>query len=502
MYKTSQGEEAPVPKSQGTEIRPSTRDGDDHNEAMDRIFNELLKTQKDFPSIHFEREITYPCSLSDVETALVNVVQAYDQSLRIINTNEEEIKKMRQQHQTLQTKFNNDLDRRSKEHNEAILSLKRGNEKDKSHLEGKISVYEKQEQQHDDRIRRLQREHEEIVNEKIFQIQQLKSDLTLSREKHRGEINWWKEQQREQLMVMKSEASEASAELARTRSHLQTQLLQAQTARTATTEHYERQVKEMTNKHDDEKRQMERRFEDQKSQMERELLKQKKMAEEFQSKKRALEEDIRLAKIDFESQLRETKRQLDQEREGKAKEIETIQNAHDAKMRKMREAFEVEKTGLVRGLKETVESLKGALVERDHFKAMSDHELAHRFHDISIEVDEFARVQWDVGQESLWPFPGQSLRKSDNERRTKQYIIQNTLWVILYERIFCTPFRVLGNEGKSLEAEWIEKFGQGKLMCNSSFSFGAKMHEIPNLRGCRLFVHRQLKNRRNGGTRT
>jgi hypothetical protein len=90
---------------------------------------------------------------------------------------------------------------------------------------------------------------------------------------------------------------------------------------------------------------------------------------------------------------------------------------------------------------------------------MSDHELAHRFHDISIEVDEFARVQWDVGQESLWPFPGQSLRKSDNERRTKQYIIQNTLWVILYERIFCTPFRVLGNEGKSLEAEWIEKFG-------------------------------------------
>ena len=328
MYKTSQGEEAPVPKSQGTEIRPSTRDGGDHNEAMDRILNELLKIQKDFPSIHFEREITYPCSLSDVETALVNVVQAFDQSLRIINTNEEEIKKMRQQYQTL----HNDLDRRSKEYNEAILSLKRGNEKDKSHLEGKISVYEKQEQQHDDRIRRLQIQHEEIVNEKIFQIQQLKNDLTLSKEKHRGEINWWKEQQREQLMVMKSEAS---AELARTTSRLKTQLLQAQTARTATTEHYEKQVKEMTNKHDDddEKRQMEPRFEDQKSQIQK-LLKQKKMVEEFQSKKRALEEDLRLAKIGFESQLRETKRQLDQEREGKAKEIETIQNAHDAKKRR------------------------------------------------------------------------------------------------------------------------------------------------------------------------
>jgi hypothetical protein len=333
MYKTSQGEEAPVPKSQGTEIRPSTRDGGDHNEAMDRIFNELLKIQKDFPSIRFEREITYPCSLSDVETALVNVVQAFDQSLRIINTNEEEIKKMKPQYQTLQSKFNNDLDRRSKEYNEAILSLKRGNEKDKSHLEGKISVYEKQQKQHDDRIRRLQREHEEIVNEKIFQIQHMKGDLTLLWENHRGEINRLKEQQHEQLMVMKSEAS---AELARTTSRLKTQLLQAQTARTATTEHYEKQVQEMTNKHDDdddEKRQMEPRIEDQKSQIQ-ELLKQKKMVEEFQSKKRALEEDLRLAKIGFESQLRETKRQLDQEREGKAKEIETIQNAHDAKKRR------------------------------------------------------------------------------------------------------------------------------------------------------------------------
>jgi hypothetical protein len=371
MYKTSQGEEAPVPKSQGTEIRPSTRDGSDHNEAMDRIFNELLKIQKEFPSMRFEREITYPCSLSDVETALVNVVQAYDHSLRIVNTNEEEIQKMRQQYQTLQSMYNDDLDWRSKEYDEKILSLKRGNEKDKSHLEGKISVYEKQQKQHDDRIRRLQREHEEIViekdkshlkdkisvyekqqqqhdvrirclqreheeivNEKIFQIQHMKGDLTLLRENHRGEINRLKEQQHEQLMVMRSEAS---AELARTTSRLKTQLLQAQTARTATTEHYEKQVQEMTNKHDDddddEKRQMEPRIEDQKSQIQ-EFLKQKKMVEEFQSKKRALEEDLRLAKIGFESQLRETKRQLDQEREGKAKEIETIQNAHDAKKKR------------------------------------------------------------------------------------------------------------------------------------------------------------------------
>ncbi len=61
---------------------------------------------------------------------------------------------------------------------------------------------------------------------------------------------------------------------------------------------------------------------------------------------------------------------------------------------------------------------------RDYFKAMSDHELADRFLDISNDVDEFARVQWDDGQESSWPSPRHLLRTLENERRTKQNIIQ------------------------------------------------------------------------------
>jgi hypothetical protein len=95
---------------------------------------------------------------------------------------------------------------------------------------------------------------------------------------------------------------------------------------------------------------------------------------------------------------------------------------------------------------------------------MSDREAARLFQDIGSEVDEFARVQWDMRYESTWPFPEKSLRMSENIRRTKQYIIQNTLWVILYEKIFCTPFRVLGDEGKSLEEQWIGEFGQGKVL--------------------------------------
>jgi len=91
---------------------------------------------------------------------------------------------------------------------------------------------------------------------------------------------------------------------------------------------------------------------------------------------------------------------------------------------------------------------------------MSDRELSHRFQDLVSEIDDFSRVRWDNERETTWPFPDKVLRESENERRSKQYVIQNTIWVILYEMIFCTPFRVLGAKGKLKEQDWIEKYGQ------------------------------------------
>jgi len=116
-----------------------------------------------------------------------------------------------------------------------------------------------------------------------------------------------------------------------------------------------------------------------------------------------------------------------------------------------------------RGLRDEVEALKGAMVKRDHFKfksMMSGRELSLRFQDLASEIDAFSRVRWDNRQETTWPFPGKVFRESENERRSKQYVIQNTIWVILYERIFCTPFRILGTEGKLMEQDWIEKYGK------------------------------------------
>jgi hypothetical protein len=132
---------------------------------------------------------------------------------------------------------------------------------------------------------------------------------------------------------------------------------------------------------------------------------------------------------------------------------------------------------------------------------MSDHELAIRFQNLASEVDEFARVRWDNNQESTWLFPDKVLRKSENERRTKQYIVQNTLWVILYERIFCTPFRMLGDEGKSLERIWVEKYGQGELLYSILPSQMTKLRKAVNLPKNLLFVQGLPKTLKSGGTK-
>lgn len=170
-------------------------------------------------------------------------------------------------------------------------------------------------------------------------------------------------------------------------------------------------------------------------------------------------------------QVADTTAELSRERSIKSQQITNIYNEHEAEKARMRTAHDKEKGALVRNLEKTIQDLQSALVRREHFKAMSDHELARHFQNIADEVDDFGRIDWDEGLEPSWPFTNPVFASSNNPRRLKQHVIQTTLWVILYDRIFCSPFRVLGNEGRRLEAQWAKTFGQGKLKPYLPFSF-------------------------------
>jgi hypothetical protein len=111
------------------------------------------------------------------------------------------------------------------------------------------------------------------------------------------------------------------------------------------------------------------------------------------------------------------------------------------------------------------QSLKRGLVNRDNeldkFKPLTDRDLSDRFQELAREVDDAARVKWDTS-EKTWPVPERQIKKSENERRTRQRIMQNTIWVILNDKIFETPFRVLGPAGKPMESMWVKEFSLGE----------------------------------------
>ncbi|CAI6331926.1 unnamed protein product [Periconia digitata] len=106
------------------------------------------------------------------------------------------------------------------------------------------------------------------------------------------------------------------------------------------------------------------------------------------------------------------------------------------------------------------ENLKGALVRREHIRGLTDPQLGARFKKIAGQVEHISRLTWDSEKESSWPFPEHVLQQiyPENPRKLRQQIVQNTLWQILFERIFSTPFKVVGTQGKHLDEEWMREF--------------------------------------------
>jgi hypothetical protein len=528
---------------QRIEIRRPGEDGSDSIAVMGKIYHHLRKVKIEFPSVYLEGDIPCPCLPEDIEKALLGLIQAYESAYRSAHDSEEALKTKDAHYESLREKFNYDRAQKQKDFEDKIAMLKKENEKEIDRLNTVISVLKDEhvsrEQRYDGKIKKLQEDYQyektALADSYKLKIQQLESEMRLLNSIHEGELDKLKKQHREQAAIFKSATEEEAAEMQR---KFDFQMLQSQESLRTSTERYETRLKEMGTQHDEEKRQMTWRFDAEMTQVNNLFLNEKailsstiksqgeryesqlmnlrkqnkddkqKMEAKYQIEKAAMEKSKQAVEKQYHTQLGIAKGYHEKEMERKAEEINKLKKEHECEKEKMRELHDAEKLALEakreqenKSLRDDNEALKSALVKRDHFKAMSDHELAQRFQNLASEVDEFARVRWDSRRESTWPFPDRLLRNSENERRTKQHVVQNTLWVILYEKIFCTPFRVLGEGGQPLELEWIEKYGQGKLLCSTSPGPMTKLNEIGNPQEHLLLVRGPPKTLKNGGTK-
>jgi hypothetical protein len=147
--------------------------------------------------------------------------------------------------------------------------------------------------------------------------------------------------------------------------------------------------------------------------------------------------------------------------------IDKMSRGFQSKIGQMEMDFENERARLLSDhadqqarLKRDIEALNGALVKREHFKPLSDNDLKSLFSDLAIDIDHVARLRWKYNQTDWTDELLDQVAK--NPRRVKKNILQESLWSVLYDNIFCSPFRVLGEEGRSLETEWNIAFGRGR----------------------------------------
>jgi hypothetical protein len=134
--------------------------------------------------------------------------------------------------------------------------------------------------------------------------------------------------------------------------------------------------------------------------------------------------------------------------------VEGLQHSHSEELKAQKKArLESEQR-----LRADMESLASALVERDNFKPINDSKVKSKFSDIEVHIENLSRVKWTL-QHTLWSNALLTKLSPKNVQRLQKDMWVNITWTILFEQIFCSPFRIFGEKGKELEDQWYEEYG-------------------------------------------
>lgn len=127
--------------------------------------------------------------------------------------------------------------------------------------------------------------------------------------------------------------------------------------------------------------------------------------------------------------------------------------------KELEDKYKVEKEGL----RTEIDMFKVAVSQREHFKGLTDSEVANNYKRLANSIEDFARVEWDHSKGDDWPVSEARMRQlGKNLRKMKLQIVQNTLWVLLYKHIFCSPFKILGPAGEEEDERWTQIYSEGK----------------------------------------
>ncbi|KIW08012.1 uncharacterized protein PV09_00958 [Verruconis gallopava] len=116
-----------------------------------------------------------------------------------------------------------------------------------------------------------------------------------------------------------------------------------------------------------------------------------------------------------------------------------------------------------------VMAMQRAVYARDNFTPVSDRELGENFESLSHDIKHLAMRTWKSDQR-IWSHEIVK-RVASHPILMRRELLQDSIWWILYEMIFCSPFRIFGEEGRLLEKQWSDSFERGTESDDGTFSW-------------------------------
>ncbi|KAF2823207.1 hypothetical protein CC86DRAFT_457643 [Ophiobolus disseminans] len=239
----------------------------------------------------------------------------------------------------------------------------------------------------------------------------------------------------------------------------------------------------------------------QKYEQEQQIIREQ--AQQFQAnmKKTHVEEQQRL-RAHAETVQKSLEGKMEEERKQMQFTLGELEREHGQEKQDMKAAHSMEVKQLKSGadkaqvsMKRDIRSRNNALVAREKFKGLPDGELKNKFTELVLQVDALARLRWSYNR-SKWT-DGLQSKLSDTPKRLRKQILQDTIWGILFENVFCSPFRMIGDEGKRLEAQWAKDFGADTATKNDGYawpepSYDAERWRYEALRQCQEALEKPI----------
>lgn len=153
---------------------------------------------------------------------------------------------------------------------------------------------------------------------------------------------------------------------------------------------------------------------------------------------------------------------------------------HNATVADLAQHYENRESNLVTGytlqiskLQQELSTHSEALIARDHdlwkasqfttadLKKDPDEYIVGYFTEVKQMVDTLSRLKWKDSQ-AVWTEQTMNrLSRDCGLRMLRNNILKDHIWNLLHTFVFCSPFRIFGAEGRTLEGQWNEQYGEG-----------------------------------------